>query len=75
MPAQQATILIPDISGYTEFVSRTEIDHSSHILNRLLETIVAAAGEDYVISEVEGDAVLMYRKGSPPSKKKSLISA
>lgn len=69
MPAQQATILIPDISGYTEFVSRTEIDHSSHILNRLLETIVAAAGEDYVISEVEGDAVLMYRKGSPPSKK------
>ncbi|HYV93351.1 MAG TPA: DUF2652 domain-containing protein [Chitinophagales bacterium] len=69
MPAEQATILIPDISGYTNFVSKTEIDHSSHILNRLLETIVAAAGEDYVISEVEGDAVLMYRKGTPPSKK------
>jgi hypothetical protein len=69
MPAQQVTILIPDISGYTEFVSKTEIDHSSHILNRLLETIVAAAGEEFVISEVEGDAVLMYRKGSPPSKK------
>jgi hypothetical protein len=69
MPAEQATIFIPDISGYTDFVSKTEIDHSSHILNRLLETIVAAVGEDYVISEVEGDAVLMYRKGNPPSKK------
>ena len=69
MPAEQATILIPDISGYTEFVSKTEIDHSSHIINRLLETIIEAAGADYVISEVEGDAVLMYKKGTPPSKR------
>ncbi|HYV95621.1 MAG TPA: DUF2652 domain-containing protein [Chitinophagales bacterium] len=69
MPAQQATILIPDISGYTEFVSKTEIDHSSHILNQLLETIVQSVNEDFVISEVEGDAVLMYRTGNPPMKK------
>src|SRR5262249_11788876 len=54
-------------------VSQTEIDHSSHILNRLLETIVAAVGEDYVISEVEGDAVLMYKKGTPPPSKKEMI--
>ena len=37
MASEQATILIPDISGYTEFVSKTEIDHSSHVLNHLLE--------------------------------------
>jgi len=69
MPSEQATILIPDISGYTEFVSRTELDHSSQILKHLLETIVQSAGDDFVVSEIEGDAVLLYRKGSPPTKK------
>lgn len=68
MATEQATILIPDISGYTEFVSKTEIDHSSHVLNHLLETIVDSIGEDYVVSEIEGDAVLLYRKGEAPSK-------
>ena len=69
MPSELATILIPDISGYTEFISRTELDHSSVILKHLLETIVQAAGEDFVVSEIEGDAVLLYRKGAPPTKK------
>ena len=69
MPSEQASILIPDISGYTEFISRTELDHSSMILKHLLETIVEAAGEDFVVSEIEGDAVLLYRKGPPPTKK------
>jgi len=69
MPGEQATILIPDISGYTEFVSKTEIDHSTHILNHLLDTIVESVSEEYVVSEIEGDAVLLYRKGNPPDKK------
>jgi len=68
MPAERATILIPDISGYTEFVSRTELDHSSHILNHLLEVIVDSVDADFVVSEIEGDAVLLYRKGEPPPK-------
>lgn len=68
MPSEQATILIPDISGYTEFVSKAEIEHSALILKYLIETIVEAVGDDFVVSEIEGDAVLLYRKGSPPSK-------
>ena len=31
--AESATILIPDISGYTEFLTKTELVHSSHIIN------------------------------------------
>lgn len=69
MATEHATILIPDISGYTAFVSKTEIDHSSHVLNHLLETIVESIGEDYVVSEIEGDAVLLYRKGEAPPKR------
>jgi hypothetical protein len=63
--SDSATILIPDISGFTEFVSRTEIDHASHIVTELLELIISSNKTDLTLSEIEGDAVLFYRKGSP----------
>ena len=57
--AENATILIPDISGYTEFLTKTELVHSSHIINELLEAILAANSGEFVLSEVEGDALLL----------------
>lgn len=59
-----ATILIPDISGYTEFLTQTEIKHSSHIINELLEGIIASNRLGFHLSEVEGDAILFYKKGA-----------
>ncbi len=66
--SQNALILIPDISGYTEFLTRTEIDHSSHILNEMLQLIIYSNNTDFTLSEIEGDAVLFYRKGDPLSR-------
>lgn len=63
----KATILIPDISGFTEFLSQTEIEHSTHIINELLEIIIAEDQLDFFLSEIEGDAVLFYRKGESPT--------
>jgi hypothetical protein len=63
--AENATILIPDISGYTEFLTKTELVHSSHIINELLEALLAANQDEFELSEVEGDALLLYRKGKP----------
>ena len=63
--ADSATILIPDISGYTEFLTKTELVHSSHIINELLEAILAPNEGEFELSEVEGDALLLYRKGKP----------
>jgi hypothetical protein len=60
---EKATILIPDISGFTEFVTRTELDHSSHIINELLNLIINQNYSGFSLSEIEGDAVLFYRKG------------
>lgn len=60
-----ATIVIPDISGYTEFLTTTELDHSSRIINELLEVLVASNSLELTLSEVEGDALLFYRKGKP----------
>jgi hypothetical protein len=72
MPETNATILIPDISGFTEFVTSTELEHSSHAINFLLEAIINAVEEEYEISEIEGDAVLMFKRGAAPSKKEVL---
>ena len=63
--AEQAIILIPDISGFTGFTSATEIDHAAHIITELLELIVASNETDFTLAEIEGDAVLFYRKGEP----------
>src|SRR5215467_2263501 len=69
MAETNATILIPDISGFTEFMTSTELEHSSHAINYLIDAIVKAVGDEYEVSEIEGDAVLLIRKGPAPSKK------
>jgi hypothetical protein len=63
--AEQAIILIPDISGFTGFTGATEIDHAAHIITELLELIVSSNNTDFTLAEIEGDAVLFYRKGAP----------
>ncbi|MCI0554827.1 MAG: DUF2652 domain-containing protein [Anaerolineae bacterium] len=62
---ENATIFIPDISGYTDFMSKTELEHGSHIINELLELLVESNRTDCTLSEVEGDALLFYHKGEP----------
>src|SRR5690349_3266312 len=72
MAETSATILIPDISGFTQFITTTELNHSSMAINMLIEAIVNAVGDEFEISEIEGDAVLMIRKDPAPSKKQLL---
>jgi len=67
-----ATILIPDISGFTEFMTSSELSHASRAINILIDTIIKAVDDEYEISEIEGDAVLMIKKGPAPSKKEIL---
>ena len=72
MPDHNVTILIPDISGFTEFMTSTELNHASHAVSIFIGTIIKAVEEEYEVSEIEGDAVLLIRKGMPPSKKEIL---
>ncbi|MDQ3290897.1 MAG: DUF2652 domain-containing protein [Bacteroidota bacterium] len=72
MAETNATILIPDISGFTEYMTTTELNHSSYAIHKLINAIVNTVGDEYEISEIEGDAVLMIKKGPPPSQKEIL---
>jgi hypothetical protein len=60
-------IFIPDISGFTRFVTETELDHSRVIIQELLEVIINSNDSGLEISEIEGDAILFYKFGEPPS--------
>lgn len=62
-------IFIPDISGFTRFVNETEVEHSRHIIQELLETLINANQLGLEISEIEGDAILFYKYGDAPELK------
>ena len=62
----QTIMFLPDISGFTEFVNKTEIEHSQHIISELLETIINSNHLGFTISEIEGDAILFYKNSSIP---------
>lgn len=70
-----ALLFIPDISGFTKFINETEISHSQHIIQELLELLVDANILGLTVSEYEGDAILFYRKGELPSLNKFLEQA
>jgi len=63
-------IYIPDISGFTKFVTQTEIEHSQHIITEVLNLILQNNRLDLKVSEIEGDAVLFYKIGAPISLNK-----
>jgi uncharacterized membrane protein len=66
-PITSGMLFIPDISGFTQFVRNTDIVHSQHIIQELLETIIEANEIDMEISEIEGDAILFYKMGKAPT--------
>jgi len=57
---QHGYLVIADISGYTSFVARTELEHSHEILSELLSLLVEKFKPLMTISKLEGDAVFGY---------------
>ena len=66
---QQAFLYMPDISGFTKFINETEIEHSAHIIQELLEIIIDSNQLGLQLMEIEGDAVFFFRFGKMPSMK------
>lgn len=60
-------LFIPDISGFTKFVNDTEVQHSQHIIEELLEIIIDSNDIGMTMSDIEGDAIFFYREGIAPT--------
>ncbi|WP_422360716.1 DUF2652 domain-containing protein [Reichenbachiella sp.] len=58
---------IPDISGFTSFVKKVEVEHSQHIIAELLELIIDSNQIGLSLAEVEGDAVFFYQNKEIPT--------
>lgn len=62
-----ATIFIPDMTGFTSYISKTDIKVSKKVIPALLEAIIDANELNLSMAEIQGDAVLFYRIGEPPT--------
>lgn len=72
MPVTNAVILIPDISGFTQFFSEVEIEHAAEIIDLLLVRMIEPMHPYMNINEIEGDALLGYRSDENPDKQRLL---
>ena len=70
---QHGYLVIADISGYTSFVAKTELEHSHEILSDLLELLVEKFKPLMTISKLEGDAVFAYAVEGVFSRGETLI--
>jgi hypothetical protein len=53
-------LVIADITGYTRFLTGSELDHAEGVLSDLFEVIVERLEAPLVLSKVEGDAFFAY---------------
>nr|WP_298998081.1 DUF2652 domain-containing protein [uncultured Allomuricauda sp.] len=67
MEREPCLLCIPDISGFTQFMSEIDFELSSKIIPTLLNQIIYSNQIQLKVSEIEGDAILFYRSGSLPS--------
>ncbi len=57
---QHGYLVLADISGYTSYLVKTELEHAQEILTDLLEIIVGQFRTLLTIAKLEGDAVFAY---------------
>jgi hypothetical protein len=63
--SQQGYMVISDITGYTAYLSQSELEHAQDSLSSLLNLLIDHTEEPLVVSRLEGDAVISYSlKGS-----------
>lgn len=60
-------VMIPDISGFTDFVINTNMTIGKYITENLLKSIIDSNNLLLEVSEIEGDAVLFYKYDEIPS--------
>jgi hypothetical protein len=57
---QHGYLILADISGYSSFVARSELEHAHDILSELLELVLNRIAAIFTLSKLEGDAIFAY---------------
>ncbi|HEX4896890.1 MAG TPA: DUF2652 domain-containing protein [Candidatus Limnocylindrales bacterium] len=57
---ERGYLLIADLTGYTAYLSRGEIEHAPAIAGDLIETVVGRLEPPFRLAKLEGDAAFLY---------------
>lgn len=69
---KKGLVFIVDISGYSQFIRELSPNVGISVIRHLLQGIIESNFLSFKISEIEGDAILFYYLGVPPSVKNVL---
>ena len=58
-----AYFAIADISGYTNFLAKVELDHAQDIIADFMDTVVKGLRPPFRLAKFEGDAAFVYATG------------
>jgi hypothetical protein len=58
--ANKGFFVLTDISGYTEYLTGSELDHANEILQSLFDAQLNVVRHPFLISGFRGDAIFMY---------------
>jgi uncharacterized protein DUF2652/polyketide cyclase/dehydrase/lipid transport protein len=57
-------LLIADITGYTRFLTGSELDHARGILEQLFSALLDKLKSPFVLSNIQGDAILAHARAA-----------
>jgi hypothetical protein len=60
MAIETGYFFITDITGYTGFLTHSELDHAKEILDALFENILGNIEPPLIVSNTQGDAIICY---------------
>ena len=63
MSTQHGYFLIADITGYTQYLNSSELEHAQQTLTALLNLLISRTKPPLIISRLAGDAVISYGLG------------
>jgi len=75
MDIETGFFLISDITGYTRFLTRSELGHAKEILDAVFESILENVEAPLAVSKVEGDAIFCYVPDRLLRQPQSMLSA
>ena len=70
---QHGYLVLADISGYSTYVAKTELEHAHEVLSELLELIVGRLTAVLTLGKLEGDAVFAYVPKAKVSRAETLL--
>ena len=75
MDIESGFFFISDITGYTKFLTQSELDHAKEILDAVFDSILEHVEAPLAVSKVEGDAIFCYVSDRRLRQPQSMLDA